>query len=72
MRPLHIEPAYLENLPSSAVISAGRTRVLCAASVEEAQPGFLAGTEEGWLTAEYAMLPASTVPRARRGGEGGW
>ena len=48
------------------MIEVGGTRVLCAASVEEAQPPHLKGTEEGWITAEYAMLPRSTHTRKQR------
>ncbi len=57
------------------LISFGDTRVLCTASVEEKVPGFLRGKGEGWLTAEYGMLPRSTHERmqreAARGGQGG-
>jgi ribonuclease PH len=57
------------------LISFGDTRVLCTASVEEKVPGFLRGKGEGWLTAEYGMLPRSTHDRmqreAARGGQGG-
>ena len=44
----------------------GKTRVLCTASVQEGVPPFLRDTGRGWLTAEYAMLPGSTPPSARR------
>ena len=48
------------------MVEFGRTRVLCAASIEERQPGFLRGTQSGWVTAEYSMLPRSTHTRTQR------
>jgi ribonuclease PH len=66
LRPLTIEPDFLENAHGSALISCGKTRVLCTASVEEGVPRWLAGSGRGWLTAEYAMLPASTGERTPR------
>jgi ribonuclease PH len=66
LRPLTIEPDFLETAHGSALISFGKTRVLCTASVEEGVPRWLAGTGRGWLTAEYAMLPASTGERTPR------
>jgi ribonuclease PH len=66
LRPLTIEPDFLENAHGSALISFGKTRVLCTASVEEGVPRWLAGSGRGWLTAEYAMLPASTGERTPR------
>ena len=50
----------------SAMIQAGNTRVLCAASVEDGVPGFLRGQKRGWVTAEYGMLPRSTLTRRQR------
>ncbi len=50
----------------SCLISLGQTRVYCTASVEERQPHFLLNTEEGWVTAEYRMLPRATNERTRR------
>ena len=49
----------------------GKTRVICAASVEERVPPFLRGSGRGWVTAEYAMLPRSTATRVQREGRGG-
>ena len=66
MRELAIEPDYLEQASGSALISFGKTRVLCTASLEEGVPRWLAGKGRGWLTAEYSMLPASTGQRTQR------
>jgi ribonuclease PH len=66
LRPLAIEPDYLEQANGSALISFGKTRVLCTASVEEGVPRWLSGRGRGWLTAEYSMLPASTGQRTQR------
>jgi ribonuclease PH len=66
LRPLHIEVGYLDFAEGSALITLGRTRVLCAVSVEERQPPFLRGTSRGWVTAEYSMLPRSTQTRSQR------
>ena len=66
LRPLQIEAGYLAYAEGSALISLGKTIVLCAVSVEERQPPFLRGTSRGWVTAEYAMLPRSTNTRSAR------
>jgi ribonuclease PH len=66
LRELEIEPDYLEQANGSALISFGKTRVLCTASIEEGVPRWLAGRGRGWLTAEYSMLPASTGQRTQR------
>jgi len=66
LRPLELEPDYLEQANGSALISFGKTRVLCTASLEEGVPRWLAGSGRGWLTAEYSMLPASTGARTPR------
>ncbi|MFP6663501.1 MAG: ribonuclease PH [Deltaproteobacteria bacterium] len=65
-RKIRIEPDYLDHAEGSCLISCGKTRVLCAVSVEERVPGFLEGKGKGWLTAEYAMLPRSTHTRNDR------
>jgi ribonuclease PH len=71
LRPLEIVVDFLEQPDGSAVISCGRTRVLCTASLELGVPRWLAGRGRGWLTAEYALLPASTGRRtAREASEG--
>ena len=66
LRPVEIVPGYLELHPTSCLIKMGRTWVLCAASVEERVPPFLEGKGQGWVTAEYGMLPASTQRRTPR------
>jgi ribonuclease PH len=66
LRQLTIEPDYLEQASGSALISFGKTRVLCTASLEDGVPRWLAGKGRGWLTAEYSMLPASTGQRTQR------
>ena len=66
LRELTIEPDYLEQASGSALISFGKTRVLCTASLEDGVPRWLAGGGRGWLTAEYSMLPASTGQRTQR------
>jgi len=75
MRPVSVEPDYLLTAEGSVLISVGHTRVLCAASVEDTVPNFLRGAGQGWVTAEYAMLPRATITRTTRevkkGREGG-
>ncbi len=66
LRPVRIETGYLKTAEGSAVIEAGNTRVLCAATVEDSIPSFLRGTGQGWITAEYSMLPRATVTRTPR------
>jgi ribonuclease PH len=66
MRPVTIETGYLKTAEGSALIGVGNTRVLCAATVEETVPSFLRGAGKGWVTAEYSMLPRSTVKRTPR------
>jgi len=61
-----IEPDFLEQASGSALISFGKTRVLCTASLEDGVPRWLYGNGRGWLTAEYSMLPASTGQRTQR------
>ncbi|MDW7982831.1 MAG: ribonuclease PH [Thermomicrobium sp.] len=70
LRPVDIVTDYLPYAEGSALIMVGGTHVLCAATVEERVPGFLAGTGQGWITAEYGMLPRSgreRIPRERVG-----
>jgi ribonuclease PH len=75
LRPVVVEPDYLLTAEGSVLISVGHTRVLCAATVEDTVPGFLRGSGQGWVTAEYAMLPRATMTRTARevkkGREGG-
>jgi ribonuclease PH len=66
LRPTRITPHYLLHAEGSALIEVGRTRVICAASVEERVPPFLRGGGKGWVTAEYGMLPRSTTTRSAR------
>ena len=66
LRPVRIETGYLKTAEGSAIIEAGNTRVLCAATVEDSIPSFLRGTGQGWITAEYSMLPRATVTRTPR------
>ncbi|HSQ82088.1 MAG TPA: ribonuclease PH [Casimicrobiaceae bacterium] len=66
LRPLTITRGYTRHAEGSVLIEAGDTRVLCTASVDEGVPPFLKGKGQGWLTAEYGMLPRSTNTRMRR------
>ena len=75
LRPLRIEKGVLRYAEGSALIEIGNTRVLCAASLEDAVPSFLRNSGKGWVTAEYGMLPRATETRtpreAARGKQGG-
>ena len=72
MRPVQITPSFLPYAEGSVLIAMGNTRVVCAASLEERVPPFLRNSGQGWLTAEYAMLPRATQTRtAREIGRGG-
>ena len=75
LRALTIERRYTKHAEGSVLIGMGDTRVLCTASVEERIPPWLRGKGEGWITAEYGMLPRATSERtqreAARGGQGG-
>jgi ribonuclease PH len=66
LRPLELAVDYLEQPHGSALISLGRTRILCTASIEEGVPRWLKGGGRGWMTAEYGLLPASTGERTQR------
>jgi ribonuclease PH len=66
LRPLRIRRHFTKHAEGSVLIEMGSTHVLCTASVEEGVPGFLRGKGQGWLTAEYGMLPRSTNTRTRR------
>jgi len=66
LRPVAIEPGFVRTATGSALISAGETRVICTASVDESVPRWMAGNGRGWVTAEYGMLPASTGDRKQR------
>lgn len=71
IRPTSIELSPIPYAEGSALITVGETRVLCAASVEERVPAFRKGSGRGWVTAEYAMLPRSTMTRSERDGRKG-
>ena len=75
LRTLSIQRHYTRHAEGSVLIACGDTRVLCTASVEERVPPWLRGKGEGWITAEYGMLPRATHERsqreAARGGQGG-
>src|SRR5437762_6998948 len=66
LRETTITPHYLPHAEGSVLIEAGRTRVICTASVEERVPPFLRGSGKGWVTAEYGMLPRATNTRMQR------
>jgi len=66
MRPVTITRGYLKYAEGSALIDLGDTKVLCAASVEERVPQFLKDSGQGWITAEYGLLPRSTTTRSSR------
>jgi len=66
LRPIRFERGFTENAPGSVLASFGRTRVLCTAMATDGVPPFLQGRGQGWLTAEYSMLPSSTESRKGR------
>src|SRR6186997_1438303 len=66
MRELRFEPGFTRHAEGSCLVSFGDTRVLCNASVEEKVPPFLKGKGQGWVTAEYGMLPRATHTRGAR------
>ncbi len=67
-RKVKIETDFVRTADGSCLIATGNTRVICTASVEDTVPPFLKGKGQGWVTAEYAMLPASTGVRKKRDG----
>ncbi|HHY82190.1 MAG TPA: ribonuclease PH [Clostridiales bacterium] len=66
LRPIRITTEYICHAPGSVLIEFGRTKVICTATVEDKVPPFLKGTGKGWITSEYAMIPASTQVRKPR------
>lgn len=66
MRPVNIIPEFISTAEGSALIEIGNTRVICTASVDEVVPHFLKGSGKGWITAEYSLLPRSTLTRTPR------
>src|SRR5271169_23621 len=71
MRPLTITPDYVQTAEGSVLVTLGSTRVLTNATIEPGVPGWLRNSGRGWVTAEYAMLPRSTVSRTPRESERG-
>jgi ribonuclease PH len=66
LRPVTITPRYIKHAEGSALIEVGDTKVICTVSVEDRVPPFLKGQGEGWITAEYGMLPRATSTRSQR------
>tara|TARA_B100001094_G_C18104267_1_gene757499 strand:+ start:242 stop:973 length:732 start_codon:yes stop_codon:yes gene_type:complete len=68
MRPIRFIPGFTKNAPGSVLVEFGETKVLCTATIDTGVPSFLrnANPAQGWLTAEYSMLPGSTNTRSRR------
>ena len=66
LRPVRFTTGYLKHADGSCLVEVGDTRVVCAVSVEEKVPPFLKGKGEGWVTAEYGMLPRATTTRSQR------
>jgi ribonuclease PH len=71
LRPLTLTPHYVQTAEGSVLVALGNTRVLTNATVEQGVPGWLRNSGRGWVTAEYAMLPRSTVTRTPRESERG-
>jgi ribonuclease PH len=71
LRPIRITPHYVAMAEGSVLIESGNTRVLCNATIEQGVPGWLRNSGRGWVTAEYSMLPRSTVTRTPRESERG-
>ena len=63
---MEVQPGFVRTADGSALYSQGETRIICTASVSGSVPRFLEGSGRGWVTAEYAMLPASTGQRKER------
>src|SRR5215471_11946817 len=66
IRPTQLTPDFLVHAEGSVLIDVGRTRVICAASIEDRVPPFLRNSGKGWVTAEYGMLPRATSTRTTR------
>ena len=66
LRPITFERDYTDAAAGSVLVSFGRTRVLCTASIDEDVPRWMRGKGEGWVTAEYSMLPGASAERIRR------
>ena len=66
LRPVRITRNYVRHAEGAVLVEVGDTRVICTASVEERVPPFLRGAGQGWVTAEYGMLPRATASRTPR------
>src|SRR5688500_1391498 len=66
LRPTRITPHYLIHAEGSVLVEAGKTKVICTASVEDRVPPFRRNSGKGWVTAEYGMLPRATTTRSQR------
>ena len=71
LRPLSLTPDFVQTAEGSVLVTLGNTRVLTNATIEQGVPGWLRNSGRGWVTAEYAMLPRSTVTRTPRESERG-
>jgi len=71
LRPLSLTPGYVQTAEGSVLVTLGNTRVLTNATIEQGVPGWLRNSGRGWVTAEYSMLPRSTVTRTPRESEKG-
>ncbi len=71
LRPLTLTPDFVQTAEGSVLVTLGNTRVLTNATIEQGVPGWLRNSGRGWVTAEYAMLPRSTVTRTPRESERG-
>jgi ribonuclease PH len=66
LRPVSLETGYMTNAEGSVLITVGKTRVICAATIEARVPPWMRGRGTGWVTAEYSMLPRATLERTQR------
>ena len=66
LRPINFERGFTEQTPGSVLVSFGRTKVLCTVSIDDDVPRWMRGKGEGWVTAEYSMLPGSSHERVNR------
>src|SRR3989442_5616985 len=66
LRPIMLTPDFITTAEGSVLIEVGNTRVICTASVEETVPAFMRNSGKGWVSAEYSMLPRSTLTRTPR------
>src|SRR3990172_5063596 len=66
LRGVQIQRSYLPHAEGSVLLEMGNTKVICTATIEEKVPNWLRGSDQGWITAEYGMLPRSTGTRMNR------